>query len=160
MSSRTARAPAGFAHSGPIEARLRELLEQQAALRELAIAVAEMRAPEVIYELVAKEAAGVAGVDAGAVVRFRVDGVGEVVGSWRMGGRQTGSLIPLDSTAGVAIVVRTGRSARANVTEASDAQQPGRHELSTSVTLLWGRCRPDPRTPGAVGLPARRRECR
>ena len=80
----------------PPEARVRDLLGQQAALRELAVAVAEMRAPDVIYELVAKEAAGVAGVDSGAVVRFRVDGVAEVVGSWRMGGRQTGSLIPLD----------------------------------------------------------------
>ena len=67
-----------------------------------------MRAPEVIYELVAKQAAAVAGVDAGAVVRFRVDHVGEVVGSWRMGSRHTGSLIPLDSNSGVAVVARRG----------------------------------------------------
>jgi diguanylate cyclase (GGDEF)-like protein len=132
MSSRTANAE----DNGSIEARLRDLLDQQAALRELAIAVAEMRAPEVIYELVAKEAAGVAGVDSGAVVRFRVDGVGEVVGSWRMGSRQTGSLIPLDGTAGVAIVARTGRPARTNVSEASNGHQPGTHEPLASVMLL------------------------
>ena len=46
-----------------------------------------MRAPEVIYELVAREAAKVAGVDSGAVVRFRVDGVAEVVGSWHTPGQ-------------------------------------------------------------------------
>jgi diguanylate cyclase (GGDEF)-like protein len=134
--------------SGPLEARLRDLLDQQAALRELAIAVGEMRAPEVIYELVAQHAAGVAGVDSGAVVRFRVDGVGEVVGSWRMGSRQTGSLIPLDGEAAVAIVARTGRSARANLSEAADADQASTHEPPTSVTL-----------PGGVAVPIRvRRE--
>ena len=125
MSSRTAAsAPATANGRTPTDVRVRDLLEQQAALRELAVAVAEMRAPEVIYELVAKEAAGVARVDAGAVVRFRVDGVAEVVGSWRMGGSQTGSLIPLDSTAGVAIVARTGRPARTNGAEPSSAHAP------------------------------------
>ena len=123
MSSRTLAAEVAPAHSrAPAERRVRDLLDQQAALRELAVAVAEMRAPEVIYELVAKEAAGVAGVDSGAVVRFRVDGVAEVVGSWRMGGRQTGSLIPLDGPAGVAIVARTGRPARTNGSEPSSAE--------------------------------------
>jgi diguanylate cyclase (GGDEF)-like protein len=135
-------------NSESLETRLRDLLDQQAALRELAIAVGEMRAPEVIYELVAQHAAGVAGVDSGAVVRFRVDGVGEVVGSWRMGSRQTGSLIPLDGEAGVAIVARTGRSARTNLSEAADADQASTHEPPTSVTL-----------PGGVAVPIRvRRE--
>jgi diguanylate cyclase (GGDEF)-like protein len=119
-------------NGGPLEARLRDLLDQQAALRELAIAVGEMRAPEVIYELVAKEVAAVAGVGSGAVVRFRVDGVGEVVGSWRMGSKQTGSLIPLDGEAGVAVVARTGRSARTNAGETSDADQPSAHDLEKS----------------------------
>ena len=96
-----------------------------------------MRAPEVIYELVAKEAAAVADVASGAVVRFRVDGVGEVVGSWRMGARQTGSLVPLDSAAGVAIVARTGRSARTNGLEVSE-HEPSVDEPDASVTLLGG----------------------
>ena len=111
MASRAGRNDVIRLPGDSVEARLRDLVEQQAALRELAIAVAEMRAPEVIYELVAKQAADVAGVDAGAVVRFRVDGVGEVVGSWRMGSRHTGSLIPLDGAAGVAVVSRTGGGA-------------------------------------------------
>lgn len=133
--------------SGPLRARLRELLQQQAALRELAIAVAEMRAPEVIYELVAKQAAGVAGVEAGAVVRFRVDGFGEVVGSWRMGGRHTGSVIPLDGEAGVAVVARTGRSARTNGSS-GDARQSTTNDPPRSVTIV-----------GAVAVPIRvRRE--
>ena len=138
MSSRTTGAEARPEAGEPIEARLRDLLDQQAALRELAIAVGEMRAPEVIYELVAQQAAGVAGVNSGAVVRFRVDGAGEVVGSWQMGGRQTGSLIPLDGTAGVASVARTGRSARMNAAEAAEAHPQGTPESTSPVTLLGG----------------------
>ena len=102
--------------------RVGELLDQQEALRELAVAVAEMRAPEVIYELVAREAAKVAGVDSGAVVRFRVDGVAEVVGSWRMPGSEVGSLLPLEGLEGVAIVARTGTSARTNGSKGSNGQ--------------------------------------
>ena len=132
----------------PTETRIRELLDQQAALRELAVAVAEMRAPEVIYELVAKEAASVVGVDAGAVVCFRVDGVAEVVGSWRMGSRQTGSLIPLDGATGVATVARTGRVARTNGSELSSPPTSNGDKPSTSASL-----------PNGVAVPIRvRRE--
>jgi diguanylate cyclase (GGDEF)-like protein len=147
----------------PTEARVRDLLDQQAALRELAVAVAEMRAPEVIYELVAKQAASVAGVDSGAVVRFRVDGVAEVVGSWRMGSRHTGSLIPLDGTAGVAIVARTGRAARTIGSEPSRSRlKPASSvSLSNGVAVpirvrreLWGSllvvARPDEQIPSDV----------
>ena len=132
----------------PTETRIRELLDQQAALRELAVAVAEMRAPEVIYELVAKESASVVGVDAGAVVCFRVDGVAEVVGSWRMGSRQTGSLIPLDGATGVATVARTGRAARTNGSELSSPPTSNGDKPSTSASL-----------PNGVAVPIRvRRE--
>jgi diguanylate cyclase (GGDEF)-like protein len=132
----------------PPEARVRDLLDQQAALRELAVAVAEMRAPEVIYELVAKQAASVAGVDSGAVVCFRVDGVAEVVGSWRMGGRHTGSLIPLTGTAGVAIVARTGRAARTNGSESSTEPESDGAKPANSLSL-----------PNGVAVPIRvRRE--
>ena len=138
----------------PTEARIRDLLDQQAALRELAVAVAEMRAPEVIYELVAKEAASVAGVDSGAVVCFRVDGVAEVVGSWRMGSRQTGSLIPLDGAAGVAVVARTGRAARTNGGERVESVQA---EGEVARSAAERRRRADPRAPRALGVTARRR---
>jgi diguanylate cyclase (GGDEF)-like protein len=129
----------------PTERRVRDLLDQQAALRELAVAVAELRPPEVIYELVAKQAAGVAGVGSGAVVRFRADGLGEVVGSWRMGSKHTGSLIPLDGTAGVALVARTGRPARMNGSEAPSTHEPATSGLLGGVAVpirvsreLWG----------------------
>jgi diguanylate cyclase (GGDEF)-like protein len=112
----------------PTTEHVGELLDQQAALRELAVAVAEMRPPEVIYELVAREAAKVAGVDSGAAVRFRVDGVAEVVGSWRMGGSQVGSLIPLEGTDGVASVARTGHSVRSNGSKPSNG-----HAISVSL---------------------------
>jgi diguanylate cyclase (GGDEF)-like protein len=122
--------------NGREDTRLRELLDQQAALRELAMAVAELRAPEVIYELVAKEAAGVAGVEAGAVIRFRVDGFGEVVGAWHLGGKQIGTLISLDGATAVAIVARTGRSARTKVTEAPQPSSvPARSQEPLPVTF-------------------------
>jgi diguanylate cyclase (GGDEF)-like protein len=122
-----------------LQRRVLELLDQQSALRELALAVAELRAPEVIYELVAKEAAGVAGVDSAAVVRFRVDGFGEVVGSWRMGDNHTGSLIPLNGDAGVAVVARTGRAARMTVLDARlQARKPAVHDLVITASAMGG----------------------
>jgi diguanylate cyclase (GGDEF)-like protein len=102
----------------PGENRVRELLVQQAALRELAIAVAEMRAPEVIYELVAKHAAEITGLDTASVIRFRADRVGEVVGSWGAGNRQTGSVIQLDGPEGAGLVARSGRPVRLVGTDA------------------------------------------
>jgi diguanylate cyclase (GGDEF)-like protein len=123
--------------------RVGELLDQQEALRELAVAVAEMRAPEVIYELVARETAKVAGVDSGAVVRFRVDGVAEVVGSWRMPGSQVGSLLPLEGAEGVAIVARTGHSARTNGSKPSNGDAASVSLPGVAVPIrvrreLWG----------------------
>ena len=112
--------------------------------------MAEMRAPKVIYELVAREAAKVAGVDSGAVVRFRVDGVAEVVGSWHTPGSQVGSLLPLEGAEGVAIVSRTGHSVRTNDAEPSNGHVtsvtlPGvtvpirvRHELWGSLLVVVG----------------------
>jgi diguanylate cyclase (GGDEF)-like protein len=139
MSSRTLAAEVFSRGSRtPPKERVGELLDQQAALRELAVAVAEMRAPEVIYELVAKEAAAVAGVDSGAVVRFRVDGVAEVVGTWRMGSSQIGSLLPLDGTEGVAIVARTGRSARTNGAEPPNGPEPSAQKPAIPVSLAGG----------------------
>jgi diguanylate cyclase (GGDEF)-like protein len=123
MSSHTATSEVSVRRSPtPTKKRVGELLDQQAALRELAVAVAEMRAPEVIYELVAREAAKVAGVDSGAVVRFRVDEVGEVVGSSHMAGSQVGSLLPLEGAEGVALVARTGHSARTNGSRSTNGQ--------------------------------------
>jgi diguanylate cyclase (GGDEF)-like protein len=107
------------------EARVRELLAQQGALRQLAVAVAEMRAPEVIYELVAEHVAGVAEVDAGCVVRFEPGPSGEVVGSWRMGSRRTGSRLSLDGTAAVAQVYRSGRGARTPSSATGEDFPPG-----------------------------------
>jgi diguanylate cyclase (GGDEF)-like protein len=131
-----------------VDGRVRDLLQQQAALRELAVAVAEARPADVIYELVAKQAAEVSGVDSGAVVHFRGDGIGELVGSWRIGGKQTGALISLSGAAGAATVARTGHSARTSATEATNGQVfGGANRLSTMPGVavpirsrgeLWG----------------------
>jgi diguanylate cyclase (GGDEF)-like protein len=144
MSNRTL-VPEVFSRGSrtPAKARVRELLDQQAALRELAVAVAEMREPEVIYELVAKQAAGVAGVDSAAVVRFRVDGVAEVVGSWHMGSTHIGSLLPLDGTAEARIAGRAGRRNGSTPASAPDRAAslsvPGGVSVPIRVRReLWG----------------------
>ncbi|HEY8775942.1 MAG TPA: diguanylate cyclase [Gaiellaceae bacterium] len=140
VSSRTSRTP--------VNARVQDLLEQQAALRDLAVAVAEMRAPEVIYELVAKQAAAVAGLDSAAVVRFRVDGVAEIVGSWRMGSKQVGTVLPLDGAGELGIVARTGRAARINGTGPRRIRTTGAPKEPASLSV-----------PGGVAVPIRvRRE--
>ncbi len=139
-SERTAGGIDQFAR--PVESRVRELLDQQAALRELAIAVAEMRVPEVIYELVAKHAAEISGLHCAVVVRFRVDRTGEVVGSWGTGNRRTGSLIPLDGTGGVPSVARSGRPARITGAEARYALHLSGAELSQVAPV-----------PGGVAVP-------
>jgi diguanylate cyclase (GGDEF)-like protein len=123
--------------------RVEELLDQQEALRELAVAVAEMRDPEVIYELVAREAAKVAGVDSGAVVRFRVDGVAEVVGSWHLGGTHVGSLLPLEGADGVSIVAQTGHTVRTNGSKPRNGNAISVSSPSVAVPIrvrreLWG----------------------
>src|SRR6476661_1989846 len=144
MSSRGARAEVSIGRGRrSATPRVEELLDQQEALRELAVAVAEMRDPEVIYELVAREAAKVAGVDSGAVVRFRVDDVAEVVGSWRLGGSQVGSLLPLEGLEGVAIVARTGTSARTNGAKGSNGHAAPLSLPGIAVPIrvrreLWG----------------------
>jgi diguanylate cyclase (GGDEF)-like protein len=127
----------------PAKELVGELLDQQAALRELAVAVAEMRAPEVIYELVAMEAAKVAGVDSGAVIQFRPDSVGEVVGSCRMGGSQVGSVLPLEGPEGVAIVARTGHSTRTSASKPANGQVVSMASPGVAVPIrvrrvLWG----------------------
>jgi diguanylate cyclase (GGDEF)-like protein len=139
MSRAVASAEVSCRSSGtPVNARVQDLLEQQAALRDLAVAVAEMRAPEVIYELVAKQAAAVAGLDSGAVVRFRVDGVAEVVGSWHMGSKQVGTLLPLDGAGEVGIVARTGRAARINGTRSRRVKVPRAPRVPESLSVPGG----------------------
>jgi len=143
MSSRAVSAEVSMGRSRTPAKHVGELLDQQAALRELAVAVAEMRPPEVIYELVAMEAAKVAGVDSAAVVRFRVDAVAEVVGSWHMDGSQIGSMLSLDGAEGVAIVARTGHTARTNGSTPSNGQAISVSSPGVAVPIrvrreLWG----------------------
>ena len=144
MTSHALRADVSMGRSRtPAKERVGELLDQQAALRELAVAVAEMRAPEVIYELVATEAAKVAGVDSGAAVRFRPDGVGEIVGSCRMDGSKVGSVLPLEGPEGVAIVARTGHSARTNGSKPRNGNTISLSSPGVAVPIrvrrqLWG----------------------
>jgi diguanylate cyclase (GGDEF)-like protein/PAS domain S-box-containing protein/putative nucleotidyltransferase with HDIG domain len=93
---------------------------EQAALRRVATAVAQDADPSAIFELVAKEVAGVLGVGHGSVVRFESEESGTVLGRWTPAGpMHPGAPIDLDDGTAVGLVAQTGRPARL------DAYPPG-----------------------------------
>ncbi|MGE3140302.1 MAG: diguanylate cyclase [Thermoleophilia bacterium] len=95
--------------------RRRAALEH-AALRRIAVAVAQEAGSQEVFDLVAEELARVHGVAGGAVVRFD-DGEAAFVGRWA---RRPGSwpprelTVPLTSPLPSVVVARTGRPARAD----------------------------------------------
>lgn len=90
------------------------LASQQAALLRVATAVASGAAPEDVYRLVGQEAAGILGVEIGAVVRFDSDGFGTLVGQWppELNGASGERTISLEGGSATALVARTGQPAR------------------------------------------------
>jgi diguanylate cyclase (GGDEF)-like protein len=81
------------------------LANEQSALRRVATAVVEGEAPEVIYELVAREAAALLGAGAAGIIRFDGDSEATVMGSWadHEGGRYPpGSVIEVRPASDVA----------------------------------------------------------
>ncbi|HTI32518.1 MAG TPA: diguanylate cyclase, partial [Miltoncostaea sp.] len=64
------------------EAVARGLAREQAALGRVAAAVAEAQPPEAVFALVAREVAGLFGVEAGGVARFVTGDRAMLVGSW------------------------------------------------------------------------------
>jgi len=88
---------AGRSLMGRHRARAELLAGEQAALRRVATAVIEGEAPEAIYALVAREAAGLLGAGAAGVLRFDGDGA-TVMGSWADhpgGSYEPGTVIPV-----------------------------------------------------------------
>lgn len=65
-----------------LRARAELLASEQAALRRVATAVIEGQPPEVIYELVAREAAGLLRAGAAGILRFASEPQATVMGSW------------------------------------------------------------------------------
>ncbi|UTI65117.1 diguanylate cyclase [Paraconexibacter antarcticus] len=121
---------------------------EQAALRRVATAVAQDADPSAIFELVAKEVAGVLGVGHGSVVRFESEGSGTVLGRWTPAGpSQPGAPIDLDDGTAVGLVAQSGRPARLDAYPrgGSFAVEQARAGLRSAVAApirvggrLWG----------------------
>ncbi|WP_217914972.1 GAF domain-containing protein [Miltoncostaea marina] len=101
------------------EARNRALAGEQTVLRRVATAVAQGRDPEVLFDLVAEEAAGLLGGQAAAVCRIE-GGEAAVVGYWGAADVPFARRIPLDGSTALSEVARTGRSASVRYSGAGD----------------------------------------
>jgi len=115
---------------------------EQAALRRVATAVAAEAPPEEVFELVAREVAGLLSADWGFVVRFEGGGIGRSVGSWR------GPRVPVPSRA---VFELTDASATGRVFRSGGPARVDDYD-DPSVTRLAGL---PPGLRASVGAPIR-----
>jgi signal transduction histidine kinase len=120
-------ADAGADHDPPDQTRLRQLADEQAALRRVATLVASGARPDEVFTAVAVEIRRLLGADNAGVARFEPDGASVVV----IGGvgkdsekRPVGMRVELRDYLPPAIVWRTGRSARVDEDAWSSVSDP------------------------------------
>ena len=108
----------------PDQARLRQLADEQAALRRVATLVAHRAAPEQVFAAVTEELGWLIPVDSAGMYRYEPDGTFTFVGSWgRIGAR-----LPVGSRWGIGghnlatLVFESGRPAR--IDSYADATDP------------------------------------
>ena len=92
------------------EERLRNLADEQAALRRVATLVASEADPNAVFEQVTEEAARLLGAPSASIVRYDDEGRAAVVGGWGEPGTrrfEAGSTVPLDGDTVVARVYRS-----------------------------------------------------
>ena len=97
------------------ETHLRELAEEQAALRRVAMLVAGEAAPQLLFEVVSEEVARIVNVPLVRLLRYEPDGAGvELIGGWgeSVDPIAVGRRWRLDGPGLLATVWETGRSAR------------------------------------------------
>ena len=75
-------ADVGVGRDPPEQTRMRQLVEEQAALRRVATLVARGTPPEKVFAAVTREIARVLGADATLLCRADPDGAAVVVGTW------------------------------------------------------------------------------
>jgi signal transduction histidine kinase len=108
-------AATGAAHDPPDQARLRRLVEEQAALRRVATLVASGAQPVDVFTAVAEEVRRLLEADNAGIARFEQDGASMVVVAGAGADAQVppvGTRLELMDYLPPAIVWRTGRSAR------------------------------------------------
>jgi GAF domain-containing protein len=93
---------------------LSRLAEEQAALRRVAVLVAQQPSPVEVFAAVTEAVGPLLGADLAAMHVFRGDGAATVVASWSQAGATLpiGTELPLDGDSAVARIFRTGAAAR------------------------------------------------
>jgi signal transduction histidine kinase len=129
---------------------LRQLAEEQAALRRLATAVARGVPPAEIFGAVAEEVGPLLGADDAAVIRFEADSTATVVAGVGVWVEQIERRVEPDDSPAITEVFRTGRSVRVDGPDRSTPSKSAASDLrrveSQSVVaspivvegLLWG----------------------
>jgi PAS domain S-box-containing protein len=132
------------------ERHLRELADEQAALRRVATLVARESPPQQLFASVAEQVAQIIGVPLVRLVRYEPDGsAAELVGGWAEGvdSLAPGMRWPLDRPGVLASVWRSGLPARRDYTDAPGQsggvvrQEWMRSAVASPITVegrLWG----------------------
>jgi len=97
------------------EQELRDLAEQQAALRRVATAVAGEHDPERVFAVATEEVGRLLGASTSNMVRFEEDGTATVTGAWSEGGVESvrpGTKLALDGPTAATRIRATRRPAR------------------------------------------------
>ena len=96
------------------ELSLREMADEQAALRRVATAVAAELPPQRVFGLVTEEVGRVLGARIANMLRYEGDGTATVVGAWSDGPDTVpvGEIVVLDGQTAASVIWDTGRPAR------------------------------------------------
>ena len=132
-------------------ARLRALVEEQAALRRVATLVASGAEPVGVFACVCAEIGGVLGVGSTNLTRFDADGTQTVVGGWSVAGMPVfpvGGELPFSDNSVTWKVFRTGRTSRIDDYTGLEGELPERlralgilSAVAAPITVngnLWG----------------------
>jgi GAF domain-containing protein len=113
--SRTAdQAPPESGHDGEARRELSRLVEEQAALRRVAVLVAQRPSPEEIFAAVPEAVGPLLGADLASLYVFRDDGAAAVVATWASArpALEVGTRLPLDGDSAVARIFQTAAATR------------------------------------------------
>jgi signal transduction histidine kinase/tetratricopeptide (TPR) repeat protein len=133
-------------------AGFRQIADEQAALRRVAMLVAQAAQPEDVFGAVAAEAGRLLGVNAAMSMRYDPPDSVTVIGTWTSTGAAApipvGSQLPLGGHNATTLVFRTGRAARVDYADMSGvigdvASRGGWRRSSAGVPIrvedrLWG----------------------
>ena len=124
----------------PDQARLRQLAEEQAALRRVATLVARGEPPEAVFAAVLEEVGRLLPVDLANLCRYEPDRTVAFVAAWgTAGGRfPVGSRWPLEGYSLVGLVFETGRPARLDRYAGSSSGPLGAAALEAGIRSAVG----------------------